>query len=235
MPRSPQDNELIRAARREEIFRAAGRVFAKKGFAATKIADIAAEAKLSHGLLYHYFRSKEEVYAELFDEIVARRPALDAITKGAGSPLERLGRLVSFFLEKSAERPELGVLVTQALVGDTLPEAQRENFLQYGRASYERMVSLVREAQRAGEATSEVSAEELGTGIMSMIRGLATMRFVVRSKVEGMPVLPVVSVDTVLRVLTPRRSATPRLAARPRSATPKPSKKRSAKERKRAA
>jgi AcrR family transcriptional regulator len=212
-------------------------VFAKKGFAATKIADIAAEAKLSHGLLYHYFGSKEEVYAALFDEIVARRPTLDAITKGGGSPLARLARLVETMLEKSAERPELGVLVSQALIADTLPPAVRGHFLQYGRATYDLVVELIDQAQRAGEATDEVPAEELGTAIMSMIRGFATMRFLITSAYdEGTP-LPRVSIDTVLRVLRPRPSATSKLAASPRERPPvkRSTKRRSPKERKRAA
>lgn len=228
MPRTPEDNELIRAARRDEIFRAAGRVFAKKGFAATKIADIAAEAKLSHGLLYHYFASKEEVYAALFEEIVARRPTLEQIMHGAGSPRERLSRLIEFMMDKSTSRPELGVLVTQALVADTLPSGTREQFLTYGRAAHELIVELIRQGQALGDMSPTPSAEELATAIQAMLRGLSTLRFLLTSAYEDAPPMPRVELDTVLRVLGPPGGAT---SPRPRTkgaAPPAPSPQKTA-------
>jgi AcrR family transcriptional regulator len=48
--------------RREEILRAAIRIFGKKGFAATCVEDIADAAKIAKGTLYLYFKSKEEIY-----------------------------------------------------------------------------------------------------------------------------------------------------------------------------
>ncbi|MEZ4833367.1 MAG: helix-turn-helix domain-containing protein [Caldilineaceae bacterium] len=41
------------------------RLFATNGLAGTKVADIAAAAEMSHGLLYHYYRAKEDIYVEL--------------------------------------------------------------------------------------------------------------------------------------------------------------------------
>lgn len=238
MPRSPQDNELIRAARREEILGAAGRVFAKKGFAATKISDIAAEAGLSHGLLYHYFRSKDEVYAGLVDEIVERSPLRSAAALDAGSgPLERLRALVALLLARTAERPELAVLFSQALLGESLPPATRQRLLRQGWSTYERIVELVRAAQHRGEAAGDERAEELALAIVAMLRGLGTMRFFVRSRPAPAEALPVVSADTVLRVLRP--AAAPRRAASSKATTKtlakRPTRRRAAKERHRAA
>lgn len=51
--------------RREEILEAALDVFIRKGYAATKIANIATEAGMSIGLLFHYFESKAALYEEL--------------------------------------------------------------------------------------------------------------------------------------------------------------------------
>ena len=61
-PRNEEQNELIKDERREQILSAALKVFAKKGFAATKISDIVAQGGMSHGLVYHYFKSKEEIF-----------------------------------------------------------------------------------------------------------------------------------------------------------------------------
>lgn len=203
MPRSPQDNELIRQARRTEIFRAAGHVFAKKGFAATKIADIAAEANLSHGLLYHYFRSKEEVYEALFDQILESRPDFEAKVRLVPRAIDRLERRISFWLEKSVERPELTVMVTQALTSDNLPPRAREVFRRFSRESFDSMVSDIEQAQAAGDADPDTSADELATALTSLVRGLATMRFVRAIAFGGEfgPDVGLLSVQTVMRLL----------------------------------
>jgi AcrR family transcriptional regulator len=54
--------------RRRELLDAAVRVFARKGFHAARVGDIAEEAGVAHGLLYHYFRSKDEVLETIFRE-----------------------------------------------------------------------------------------------------------------------------------------------------------------------
>lgn len=51
--------------RRQEIIYAALELFVSKGYAATKITDIAKRANMSTGLMFHYFESKEKLYEEL--------------------------------------------------------------------------------------------------------------------------------------------------------------------------
>lgn len=51
--------------RRQEIIYAALELFVSKGYAATKITDIAERVNMSTGLLFHYFKSKEKLYEEL--------------------------------------------------------------------------------------------------------------------------------------------------------------------------
>ena len=54
--------------RRRQLLDAAARVFAKKGFHECRVGDIAEEAGVAHGLLYHYFKSKEQVLETIFRE-----------------------------------------------------------------------------------------------------------------------------------------------------------------------
>jgi TetR/AcrR family fatty acid metabolism transcriptional regulator len=54
--------------RRQSILDAAVRVFARKGFHTARVGDIAAEAGVAHGLLYHYFASKDELLETVFRE-----------------------------------------------------------------------------------------------------------------------------------------------------------------------
>src|SRR5213596_85003 len=62
--------------KRRLILDAAVRVFARKGYHTSRVGDIAEEAGVAHGLLYHYFRSKEELLETIFRE--TWRDVLDA-------------------------------------------------------------------------------------------------------------------------------------------------------------
>jgi AcrR family transcriptional regulator len=55
-------------AHREDILRAAGKVFAAKGFFQTTMSEIAQAAEFGTGTLYKYFKSKEDLYFTLIDE-----------------------------------------------------------------------------------------------------------------------------------------------------------------------
>ena len=94
--------------KRDLILRAAVRVFARKGYHACRVGDIAAEAGVAHGLLYHYFRSKEDVLETIFRETwgvlreeVARLEASDA------SALERVRALATVYLGSWTIDPDL--------------------------------------------------------------------------------------------------------------------------------
>ena len=63
---------MARAERREQILDAATRAFARSGFAATSLDDIAAEAGVSHVILYRHFDSKAELYRAVLDRACAR-------------------------------------------------------------------------------------------------------------------------------------------------------------------
>src|SRR5436190_14570990 len=53
---------IVTEFRRSEILQAARKVFARRGYRATTVDDIAAEAKIAKGTLYLYFKSKEAIY-----------------------------------------------------------------------------------------------------------------------------------------------------------------------------
>jgi AcrR family transcriptional regulator len=63
---------LARAERRQQILDAATRAFARTGFAATSLDDIAAEAGVSHVILYRHFASKADLYRAVLDRACTR-------------------------------------------------------------------------------------------------------------------------------------------------------------------
>ncbi len=85
--------------RRRELLDAAARVFARKGFHSSRVGDIAEEAGVAHGLLYHYFRSKEEVLETIFRDTWGVLVAETQHIEESGAPLrEQLQRFARFYL-----------------------------------------------------------------------------------------------------------------------------------------
>jgi AcrR family transcriptional regulator len=66
----PRVSEAHRERRREQILGAARRCFIRKGFHQSSMADVFAEAGLSAGAVYRYFRSKDEIITAIAEEVV---------------------------------------------------------------------------------------------------------------------------------------------------------------------
>ncbi|WP_394837532.1 TetR/AcrR family transcriptional regulator [Pendulispora rubella] len=62
--------------RREEILDASERIFARKGYHAAGIADIADELGLGHGTFYRYFKNKHDIALQVFDRVMMRFTAI---------------------------------------------------------------------------------------------------------------------------------------------------------------
>ena len=96
------------ADKRRVILDAAVRVFARQGFHACRVSDIAEEAGVAYGLVYHYFASKDEVLDTLFLE--RWNVMLEVIREVDGRPIparEKLEGIVSFIVESYRHDPDL--------------------------------------------------------------------------------------------------------------------------------
>jgi len=197
MPRSAEDNQQIRDARREEILEAATQVFAERGFARTKISDIAAAAGVSHGLLYHYFDSKAGVFGAMVEAMIERiESKFDA---PGDTAYERMVGSIDATRERMCGQDvEANRLVVHALMQGSVPEAIRVRVNQHLESLFERSVARMREAQADGDVDPSVSAEELTAALMMLMRGMAL-------RAPGMPELPLPlpSTATILRLLRP--------------------------------
>ena len=103
MPVSPNDyrSEDIRIKRKQQIMNAALKVFADNGIRLTKVSMITEEAGISHGLLYHYFSSKEEVLHESLKWAVSEvEEDMQEILNCYESPIDRIKAFTKFaFIE----------------------------------------------------------------------------------------------------------------------------------------
>ncbi len=95
--------------KRRQILDAAIRVFARQGFHSTRVADIADEAGVAYGLVYHYFKSKDEVLNELFSERWSLLlTAIEEADRGAElSPRAKLEAAAGFIVDSYRHNPEL--------------------------------------------------------------------------------------------------------------------------------
>ena len=87
-----------REDKRKLILDAAVRVFARSGYHGARVGDIATEAGVAHGLLYHYFPSKEQVletiFRENFGELLERFRAVEASEEPAAEKLEGIAKIL---------------------------------------------------------------------------------------------------------------------------------------------
>jgi AcrR family transcriptional regulator len=154
MPRTQQANQRIRAQRRAQILDVAAQLFAHTGLAGTRTADIAAACKMSEGLLFHYFASKEDIFAAVVESALqaAATPA-QAVLEQLGSPLEKLRSLLQVYLPGMWSRPAYFLVILQALNSETTPEALRERVLEQSARNLRIYHQLIVE----GQATKEVA------------------------------------------------------------------------------
>lgn len=71
-PRTKADNQKIQEQTRQKIIIAALQLFAEKGYTSCSVSQIAKEAGISKGLIYHYFSSKEDVLQGIFEMLVKK-------------------------------------------------------------------------------------------------------------------------------------------------------------------
>lgn len=102
------DRSIAQEEKRRVILDAAVRVFARKGYHGSRVGDIAEEAGIAHGLLYHYFASKEEVLATVFRENWGRLLEAFHHVEASGEPaLEQLRRVAKILLRSWRDDPDL--------------------------------------------------------------------------------------------------------------------------------
>ncbi len=92
------DRSIAQEEKRKLILDAAVRVFAQSGYHGARVGDIAREAGVAHGLLYHYFSSKEQVletvFRENFGDLLDRFRAVEIADEPAPEKLEGIAKIL---------------------------------------------------------------------------------------------------------------------------------------------
>lgn len=149
-PGKPTVNEAGEVDRREAILRAAVRVFAQKGYHGCRIADVAREAGVAYGLIYHYFQNKQELLRSVFDESFGYfSRLLGGIASSDGPAGGKVGQIVEAAFAAYRHDPDaMRVLVLEVLRSPVFREAEQRSAFQ---DAIRTIASVLRQGMERGE------------------------------------------------------------------------------------
>jgi TetR/AcrR family transcriptional regulator, fatty acid metabolism regulator protein len=159
--------------KRRLILNAAVRVFARQGFHACRVSDIADEAGVAYGLVYHYFGSKDEILDTLFLE--RWNVMLELIREVDGQPLpvrEKLGAIASFIVDSYRHDPDLMKVIIVEVT--RAANSFGQTHLGQIREAYELIGEIVAKAQAEGVFRVEIDAQFAAMAFYGAIEQMLT-------------------------------------------------------------
>ncbi len=167
---------MIKDERREQILAAALRLFATKGLAATRISDLSKSTGISQGLLYHYYRSKEELFTSLVDTAIEKmNSAAINLEKLPMTSKEKIMLAADALLKgfsENANTSDYYFLITQTALSDAFPQEAKEIIRLKNHIKYDVMKRILKKGQEEGSVKSH-DAGEMATLFFSSMNGLA--------------------------------------------------------------
>jgi len=183
MPRTKEHNQQIKDERREQILAAALQLFATKGFAATKMADISSETGISQGLIYHYFSSKDEVFNVLISSATEKMNEaainLEQLPFTAKEKIIFAAESLLKGLDGNLNTANYYFLITQTAISDSFPNEARQTILEKNHIKYEVMSRIFKQGQEDG-TVKDFDVKEMTTLFFSAINGLALNKAIYR-------------------------------------------------------
>lgn len=175
MPRLKEDQlQKIYEERKQQITSAAVKAFAQRGLQGTKISMITAEAGVSHGLFYHYFKTKEELFTALVREAIeTSMKEMDNLSQSAGSPIEKIKILTQGMLDESGA--PYFMLLHRARNFEEVPEEVSQLIQKYPMDVYVKLLQpLFEEGQQRG-AVADGNPAELIANYLTIISGVMVL------------------------------------------------------------
>ena len=159
--------------KRRIILEAAVRVFARQGFHTCRVSDIADEAGVAYGLVYHYFSSKEEILDTLFlERWDVMLEAISEVDASSRSPREKLQAIAGFIVESYRHDPELMkvIIVEVTRAANTFGRTHLAKI----RDAYSQIAGIVARAQAAGVFREQISPEFAALAFYGLIEQVLT-------------------------------------------------------------
>ena len=170
---NPTRKKVLTDFRRAEILAAAMLVFGKKGFDATRMDDVAKQARIAKGTLYLYFRSKRDIYTTAVQHASAHLQALTNERTGQGHTLEeKLKAFIAVRVEFWGENRGLHRMLLT--IGREATHHKQTLLMQ--RASVDILLRIFTQAAESGEIAAQ-SFEPVARATLDLIRGANERRF----------------------------------------------------------
>jgi TetR/AcrR family transcriptional regulator, fatty acid metabolism regulator protein len=146
--RSPAQEE-----KRRRILDAAVRAFARKGYHACRVGEIASEAGVAYGLVYHYFTSKDEILETIFRDTWSQMlTAIEAVEEDGVPAGEQLRKVCAIVLRTWKRDPDLVRVLVREVTRS--PQIQRE--VEEIEQAYAALQRIVQRGQDTGEFRDDV-------------------------------------------------------------------------------
>jgi len=149
------DRSIVQEEKRKLILDAAIRVFARSGYHGSRVGDIAEEAGVAHGLLYHYFSSKEQVLQTIFrenwGELLERFRAVETADESAGEKLEGIAKIL---LRTWRNDPDLVTVMVREVARSPQLQAQVDEV----REAFTIVQRVIEQGQAEGTFRQDVDA-----------------------------------------------------------------------------
>ena len=147
------DRSIAQEEKRRLILDAAVRTFARSGYHATRVGDIAEEAGVAYGLVYHYFSSKEDLLETIFRESWTELlDAIRVVEESEHAATEQLRQVTAILLRSWRRQPDLVRVLVREVARS--PEVQRR-VDEIGEV-FSAIERIVAGGQAAGEFRAEV-------------------------------------------------------------------------------
>jgi len=207
--RAPDDREDREAAKkrrsrdkRERILKAAVKVFARNGFHATRVSEVAKAAGVADGTIYLYFKSKDELLVSLFEDRVSKLLAFmeGELPKLPSAP-ERLRAVIDMQLGLLEGERDLAEVVTVIIRQSTrlMKEFAAPKFLAY----LDAIARIVHDGQAAGDFRTDVSPHIAARAVFGALDGITLTWALGRAEQGALARAATQLSDILLRGLAP--------------------------------
>ncbi|AEI43200.1 TetR/AcrR family transcriptional regulator [Paenibacillus mucilaginosus] len=195
MPRNPERDQQLREERRRQILDAAARLFARQGML-SKISDIAAEAGLSHGHVYNYFKSKEEILLAVIELGQLRYGAILRTAIGMEGTAADKFRCVARMALPKERSADIYLVLLQALFTDQLNDEEKQVIRERAGVNRGLLMTLIEEGQRDGTVL-QGDPVQLASLFGTLIQNLMLL------EMRGHPPADETTIDLLLQMIGP--------------------------------
>ena len=179
---SPERPDRAGGDKRERILAAAERIFARHGFFAARVSEIAKEAGVADGTIYLYFKSKDELLISLFEQRMTQVNAELRAAIAGKPPREQLRAFIAAYLQMVSDEPDAAEVLTVELrqSGKFMKEYDNPQFAELLRV----LAGIITEGQGSGELDATIPSHIAARMIFGILDELALVWLLAKQPVR---------------------------------------------------